>query len=119
MSTAKDLEMSPFEAARRLLSFEGDGLSLKWVHRRLSPPAASGPVWAALHAPGNAQGMQGTSFPVGTVPDAASPAPARTLHKHRCAPTSAPALAATSWTLCSRTWTWCRCWCKWEQQLAH
>jgi hypothetical protein len=28
MGTAKDLEMSPFEAARRLLSFEGEGLSL-------------------------------------------------------------------------------------------
>ena len=27
-ATAKDLEMSPFEAARRLLSFDGEGLSL-------------------------------------------------------------------------------------------
>ena len=28
LGTSKDLEMSPFEAARRLLSFEGEGLSL-------------------------------------------------------------------------------------------
>jgi hypothetical protein len=28
MATAKDPEMSPFEASRRLLSFDADGLSL-------------------------------------------------------------------------------------------
>ena len=30
MSSAKDLEMSPFEAARKLLSFEAEQLSLRW-----------------------------------------------------------------------------------------
>ncbi len=28
MASAKDPEMSPFEASRRLLSFDGEGLSL-------------------------------------------------------------------------------------------
>ena len=34
LGAAKDLEVSPFEAARVLLSTEGEGLSLRWVWGR-------------------------------------------------------------------------------------